>query len=422
MKARFNDTQGVPHDVMTWDHNRHTWHTIQPYPKGRAQLLSEVGSAVANGAMWHNWSSRPHQPLSWEISEFIHQRSDILTDTDSAADIALLHTTTSFYVHSGGLFVPRLGNKPLWGASRALQLGGYHFDIVNEVALLERLGRYRLIILAGQTHLPDGMVAALLDFVGAGGRVLVTGRSGWGDEGCQVLADVLGLDPCSAEVDEGLVLEVPSDWVGAGPRPDGAGICTLAMETSLLGVRPRGAAVMWVALQALGDSSRAVRRQTGWQWASRSLAEDPSRPFVTRYRYGEGEGWYVAADVFGYYERTLYSGLRHLALDLVDRALPDPVVRAHGPWPVEVALRRRRDGAWVCHLINVNVVTANNSIATQFEGVAPCGPVQVELRLPVEPRSVTMIGDGGSIPFDQYGKTIAFGIERVATMESVVIQ
>ena len=41
---------------------------------------------------------------------------------------------------------------------------GEHFDLANEANLARRIGQYQLVILAGQTHLPDETISVLRKF------------------------------------------------------------------------------------------------------------------------------------------------------------------------------------------------------------------------------------------------------------------
>ena len=423
LKARFNDTQGVPHDVMTWDHNSHNpWGGYQTYPKGRKQFFCEVGAALANGAIWDNWTSRPHDAMAWDVADFIHRHKRILSGTESAAEIAVLHSSTSYYVHSGGLFRTQEGNRPVWGASRALQMGGHHYDIVSEHRLPALVERYRLIILAGQTHLPAETVRLLDEFICRGGRLLATGRSGFGDGDSTALADILGLGPRAGEGDQGFVVEARPEWVDEVAKPEGADVCLIALETPRLGVAPQQAEVIQCALSSTGDPSRALRNLTGWQWRSSPMAPDSDRPFLTRNTRGSGEAWYVAADLFGHYEKHHYFGLRHLILDIVDRVLPDPLVRARAERPVEVALRRRGESVLVCHVLNHNMVGMNPAVETQYQRHASTGPVHVELRLPVAPASVRLARTGRTVKSGYETGLLRVTLKDVDVMESLVVR
>jgi len=423
LKARFNDTQGIPHDVMTWDHNSHNpWGGFKTYPKAAKQYFCETASAIANGAIWNQWTSRPYHAQGLEIADFIRARRDILSDTESAAQIAVLHSTSTFYVHSLGLFKTTVGNKPVWGAAHALQTAGHHFDIVSEINLPRRLGQYRLIILANQTHLTAETVDLLTRFVRDGGRLIVAGSSGLGDGNTQALAEILGIEPqTSLDNDEALAIETLPQWIDEVPRPSGAGICTLSMPGPWIHVQPTRAKVICNCLVAPDGEQLKPIGSTGWCWESAAVRPDPDRPFLTLNTFGRGRAFYIAGELFGHYEKHHYFGLRSLILDIVRRALPKPLVRARAKRPVEISLRRRSDRL-ICHLVNINVEGTNVCLETQYQRLPPTGPVRVELRLDRPIASVQHMPTGEQIPFraTRTGPS-CFRAKNVDVMESFVI-
>jgi len=270
-----------------------------------------VCSALANGALWTHWSSLAHSANAWEIAEFIRARSDALFGTESAADIAVLHSASSYFVHSGGFLSTKIGNKPVWAAAAILWQGGYHFDVVGEHALPSRLQRYRLVILANQTHLDPDTLTALREFVRKGGRLLVAGRSALGDGQTSSLADVLGIEP-EARLDPSGSLCVPAEpgILHAEDRPYGADIFVISLATECVGVRPKGCEVVVGRMTAKTTSGQDHAGPSGWLWRGHGLEEDRSRPVLCRHAFGRGEAWYLAADLFAHYDYTKFFGSR----------------------------------------------------------------------------------------------------------------
>ncbi len=425
LKARFNGTQGVPHDVMTWDHNsRNPWarpKPVQSCPKTRSQYFAEVCSALANGAIWTHWTSKAHSHNAWEIADFIHDRESILFGTVSAADIAVLHSSSSFFVHSGGFLSSRIGNMPVWAAAGILWQGGYAFDIVGEHTLPRLIQKYRLIVLANQTHLTPDTVDLLREYVRGGGTILVAGRSGLGDTTTQVLADVLGIAP---EVDPdaagSLCVQTHPAVLGEDAQPHGADIFVLSMATGCVGVRPAGADVVVGRMTAQTTASHDNAGPMGWLWRDHGLTEDKSTPVVTRNRYGAGEGWFIAADVFAHYAYTHFYGVKNLVLSWLEQIHPEPIVRARGRLPVECALRET-DGILYCHLVNINLVGRNNVFETQSEGEIPVEDVVVTLRLPRAVRQIRTVPAGAPLRWETEGDAIRVKVGPVGIMESLEI-
>jgi hypothetical protein len=422
LKARFDTTQGCPHDVMTWDqvsHNPWSKPPFQTYPKGRDQLRQEVASAIANGAIWYNWTSRYNPAGCLETADFVHQRSDMLRGTESLAEIALLHTTTSFYVHSEGFMQFKPGNRPIWGGHRVLLYGGRHHDIVNEVNFARRMNRYRLVILAGQTHLDDATRARLREFVEQGGRLLIAGRSGLGDGNRQTLADLLGLDAeCRIESKLKPFVKVAPEIVDEAPVDDPNVICALGMDIDLIRVRPVAAEVVLANLEPANGNM--PNRVTGWL-APGSFKESGT-PLLTRNRFGKGEAWYLAAGVFGHYERIHYFGLRRFILSIIDQILPAPRFLTEADGPIELSVRyQQSSGATFCHLVNIAVEAVNISLETQYERAVPRGPVTLKVRMVRPPKTVTLEPGGRAVDYSFAHGLLAVKVPGVKIMETVAI-
>lgn len=423
LKARFDTTQGCPHDVMTWDHVSHNpWAKppFQTYPKGRDQLRQEVASTIANGAIWYNWTSRHNPAGCLEAANFVHQRSNMLRGTESLAEIAILHTTTSFYVHSEGFLQFKPGNRPVWGCHRALLYGGRHHDIVNEVNFTRRINQYRLVILAGQTHLDDATRARLCEFVEQGGRLLIDGRSGLGDGTRQMLAALLGLEvECRIESELKPCVKVAPEIVDEVPVDDPNVICALGMDIDLIRVKPAGAEVILANLEPV--SGHMTNRVVGWL-APESFKESDV-PMLTRNRFGKGEAWYLATGVFGHYERIRYFGLRRFILGIVDQILPEPQFLAEADGPVELSVRyQESSGITFCHLVNIAVEAVNISLETQYECVAPCGPVTLRVRMAQPPKTVTLEPGSRAAEYSFAHGVLTVKVSDVNIMETVAIR
>jgi hypothetical protein len=129
----------------------------------------------------------------------------------------------------------------------------------------------------------------------------------------------------------------------------------------------------------------------------------------------------VAADVFGHFDKTHYFGLRHLILSLVDRALPNPRVRADARRPVEVSLRQKEKDTLICHLVNINVGATNPAMETQHEGRVSTGPVEVTIRLDRRPRSVRLTRTGEEVQWQFEEGILSANLPEVEVMESLVV-
>jgi hypothetical protein len=97
---------------------------------------------------------------------------------------------------------------------------------------------------------------------------------------------------------------------------------------------------------------------------------------------------YVANDIFRGYRRTAYGVYKTLVHELMDRLLPDPVLRANCPSTAELTLRRRGDDLLVC-LLHYCPQRRGQDIDI-VEDAQPLVDVELSLRTDREPEAVTL--------------------------------
>jgi hypothetical protein len=170
-------------------------------------------------------------------------------------------------------------------------------------------------VLPEQTALPPDLEAALVGWVQRGGRLIATGRVGPRlneDIPTFALEAVLGVR-----------------WTGGKTEGD------YLMHRGL----PLQVAAPVCQVAAYGaDVVRPLLRSP-----HEGRMQDTGYPAVTRHRFGEGEAFYVAADLFAAYHRCQYPGLRELVGDLFELALPEAPLLTTAPPTLEIALRERGD-------------------------------------------------------------------------------
>ncbi|MGH3878884.1 MAG: hypothetical protein ACRDSK_17780 [Actinophytocola sp.] len=115
------------------------------------------------------------------------------------------------------------GTGPRGILARAMLLGGFRFGAVNLQAGVPDTRSVPVLALAGTTHLPAGVQATLVEYLRAGGRLLLAGRVPERDmtgEPCTVLRDALGLSPLGSlrGTPEFFTSVTAHGW--AAPRPE----------------------------------------------------------------------------------------------------------------------------------------------------------------------------------------------------------
>ena len=182
LEGRFLDARGASWDLMCWGFTKHgdregcVW-------KPASHLCQEVAEVVALGGavMVYAKPQRTGRLVPWhhdilaEVAEFCRERKEWCFRTRTASDAAVLHLAGHYYTCNEPSYNYGRAVEPVEGALHALLETHRSTDILPEDAAVERMGDYGLIVVPEQTHLGDGLVAALERYAAAGGHVILSG-------------------------------------------------------------------------------------------------------------------------------------------------------------------------------------------------------------------------------------------------------
>jgi len=374
LEAKFMDSRGLPWDLMAWGFT-----TAGPMISARwtaktAEHLQLEGALVAanGGAFWiYDQPLRSGRLVDWhmdifaEVARFMRARQAVCQGSTSAPHVALLHSQSHFYANNHPEGTPSLYNtgKPMRTLIGALQLlldNGYHADVMNEGALLRRMNDYPVIVVAEQTHLPQGLRDALLAWVRRGGSLLLTGS------------------------------HVVHDYPGAlGVVADGDAIAGPMYVPAGDGTAPVGGP--WQPVKRAGARTAPLYRTPDTGKRSRS-----PHPAAAIRRFGRG----AIAAVFGAlatsYAEYRYPGIRTFAGDLLRALTGDMPVQIDAPPWVHLVVRQK-PGQRIVHLLNMRPANPLSPVAPHIEAVAPTGPVTVYIRHGRRPRRVCAVPNDAEI-------------------------
>jgi len=365
-EARFLSTRGKPWDIMLW--NFYCSHGMgkpdSPWTVKPPQMLMQEAAALlsfgGNVQIYEHPPVRDGRLIPWRqkrlaaVSAFVKARREVCQRTETIPQIAVLHSEHHLFSEVRGKnLMWNVDVAPVQGAVFALLENSYGVDILDEWALLPRLGEFPMVVVPEQGRLSDAMVAALRGYVEGGGNLLLTGSD---------LYDRFG------EAFLGFrSREVQTEKTYALPAADGE--VPLYSKAWRLGEPTTGE-----AFAPLGEGC---------------LLEDKRLPHpaaVIR-RVGKGQVAYVPADLFRDFNHNRYPLTRCFVGALAERLLPDPDIRVHAPVCVDVALRRRGATRFV-HLVNRASGSPNLPNNGAIDEIPAVGPVRVTMRLPARPASV----------------------------------
>jgi len=375
LEARFLTRQGVPFDLMTWNQcSARPWArgrlpALPAYPKSFEHLAQEGAAILANGGRWSVWVSAyrddalPDSQLEVlaQAAEFARERQPWSHGTESGAYVAVLHSAATHAEAGNGLYDPGPSLDRVRGAHQALLELHHPHDIVNEETLLAHLDEYQVIVLPEQTALPATLDVPLLAWVERGGRLVASGRVAprvIEDVPTFSLEEALGVRWTGRQADGG--------WFRRGNLP-------LQVPGPVYDVALAGAETVLPLLQS---GHEALQNPTGYS-------------AVTRNGYGQGEAYYIAADLFTAFHRSQYPALRDLVGDVLELALPVPSIQTTAPPTIEIALRARGDET-IFHFVNHapgKSLAQNNAFV---ESVPPSPPFSITLQVLEQPAAVRL--------------------------------
>jgi hypothetical protein len=207
-----------------------------------------------------------------------------------------------------------------------------HFTALNEQRLVERMAAYRVVILPEQEYLAEQTWNALERFVQDGGKLIVT-QSAWGGPVDEQMLRLAGVAyEGQRELDYGYVDSTPPLLLRG----------KFARVRALTGTQ---GLYRYVPPLLAGDGDKKFGH--GYAPPTRAGGE----PVITSHRIGRGEVVYIALPFFKAYFDYQSPWQAGLLLELLDRVLPEPLVKVKTAAQVELSVMRKDDDL-VVHLVN----------------------------------------------------------------------
>lgn len=307
-------------------------------------ILYTASVTVANGAGFYiidrqlpdgSLEERAYEMMR-QVFGFLQERRQWLTEARHVPETGVLYSFDSVMGPDLRYFPdPKARTErtePLGGVAQMFMEHARHYTALSAQVLNERIGEYRLVILPETDFLGAATKASLFDFVRSGGALLVT-QSEREDLVDRELLEFAGV-----------AYEGHSDLeYGYFARP---GLEPIAARGRFSMVRPAHDAEELVPYVA---PARAGGKKFGHGFAPPGQ-RDGHAVAISR-KVGAGRVIYVAMPAFRWYLRYQNFYVARLVLELMDRLLPDPLLRVTTPAQVEaVAMRKAAD--LIVHLVN----------------------------------------------------------------------
>lgn len=365
-EARFLSTRGKPWDLMLWSFYRsRAGDPASPWTaKPPEMLIQEAATVLAFGGniqvYEHPQGLRDGRLIPWrmrrlgKVVDFAEERRDLFQSTQTYPQIAVLHSEQhARNTVRGKNLMHDVDVAPVEGAVFSLLESLFAVDVLDEWALLPRLQEFPVVVAPEQDRMSAGMVAALKEYVLAGGRLLVSGAAA---------AERFG--PGFLGVTAGTIVEKQTYYV---PAADGA--VPLYSDRWRL-VEPTTA-------EPLGPVGKTPLR----------TEELFSHPAAVVQRHGSGKVVFVPAAVFRDFRRNRYPLTRKFVGQLMNRLAGRRLIRGRGPSFVDLVCRRKGNRLLI-HLLNrANGVPSDPGNGAVVD-IPAARRLTLEIPLPHAPRSV----------------------------------
>jgi hypothetical protein len=365
LEARYLASTGMPWDLMAWGFDRGKdlgWSL-----KTSDHMEQEAGVVLMQGGGFqiYNQPTRSGHIVESiirqeeKVAAFCRARQEESHGSTTVPQVAVLLSSESYWDASDNVFAPADGvYEGLEGALQALLDLRYSVDVLAEHQLLPRLAEFPLVVVPDSQKISEDFRKALTGYVEKGGNLLLLG------ERCARLFEPI----------LGAALEGP-------PEKMTTELCSTEGTTNADGV--------WQRVTTL--SARAV----GLRCATRDT--DGVREIAATLN-GSGRGRVAA--VYGpaasLYFRTHHPWLAQFIGTITSALFPEPTVQVDGTFPLDVALRRTKDGRLSVHLLN----TGNRPLPDRYnfvDTIPPLHDIRLVVLTPDKPHSVAWVPDGGRL-------------------------
>ncbi|HEX8524782.1 MAG TPA: beta-galactosidase trimerization domain-containing protein [Tepidisphaeraceae bacterium] len=355
---------------------------IKPY----AALEYETSQAMAHGARCsigdqmhpRGTLDRAAYELIGKIYQRVEEREPWLHDARTVAQIGVLVGEEHPTGQGGRIKVTPTDE----GVVRILTQLKHQFDLVDRE---EDFARYELMILPDGVNVDEGLAKKISAYLKRGGKVLATGTSGLSADGGQVKLKEL---PVKAEG----MSPYTTTYIRFGKEiNEGVGATDHVMyERGVRVTAARGGKVLAKVVEPYFERT--------WAHFSSHFQTPPEK--VSRYAaVVEGERvTYIAYPIFTAFALHGNVPFRLLVKNVLERMLPEPVLRVNGPVGMEATVAKQAKRT-IVHLLQYTAERRTEKLDL-IEDVVPVFQVPVSVRMEKAPKRVYIAPQGTDVAFE----------------------
>jgi hypothetical protein len=387
LESRYLGQTGRPWDLMAWGFQQASSNGIGHVHKPAAQLRQEAGVVLAQSGGFQvyyvptraGYFEESHVATMAEVGKYCRSVQKVSQHTETVPQIGIVFSKESLYSGSNRLFGGWGGwVEPARGWLDLVLGCGYSADILPDWKLARVVSKYPFVILPDWAAPGEAVKKTLVDYVAAGGKLLVSGARNAALFGAECGVRLVG----EATVQESYV---PGEVMGI----------TKGLWQDVEPVTAKVLASRFPAMDSRKDGKPAALAQA----------------------LGKGEIVLMPGPMGVVYAETHASTIRQFVAKLLAPRF-QPLVRVEAPPTVEVVLRRK-DGKLVVHLLNeTNMQVAGDFATTDF--VPAVGPVRLGLGRQ-KPKSVMLEPEGVALAAREVGGEWVVEVPRLLQHSAAVV-
>lgn len=402
--ARYTRTLGKPFLGMTGKFHTE-WGDFHSF-KNQAALEFECFQMLALGAQC-SIGDQLHPdgeicPVTYDligsVFDQVEQKESWCRNTKSVTDIG---------VFTPGEFVSDRTPPAAIGAIRMLEEAGHQFDVIDSQA---DLSAYNVIIMPDQIEVSPQLAAKLEAYLGQGGTILASYRSGLDSD------DKFALDQFGVRL------------VGQAPySPD-----FIVPEGVLDNCLPHTEHVMYMrGLEVEALSGTEILASAKVPYFNRTYrhfcshrhtpsAGETGYPAVTQC----GRVIYFAHPIFTQYNENAPHWCKRLVLNALQQLLPKPLVVHNGPSTLITTLNEQEIAGstrWILHLLHYIPVRRGQNMDI-IEDIIPLHKLAVSIRVPQIVQRVTIVPQNEPLDFEQDNGRVEFVLPTLAGHQMIEIR
>lgn len=389
-ESRCIASQGKPWDLMVWSFTHDNEGTYVHKSPVQLQQSAAVVISMGGGFQVYSTQNRDASIKPWlfptlkSVGDFCRERQPFCQYAKPIPQIALLYSTANFEKNSEPLYSSSGKiQDPLRGMLNLLLDSQNAVEILMEHHLEKRINEYPLVVIPETQYLTEGFKKVLLNYVEAGGKLLVVGA-----EPTRMFAEQLGVEL----TDTASVVVKNIGWNG-----------------QMAGVR--GLYQPFKAKNSV-ETYGTLYNEPDFRFQS--------SPAATIASYGKGKIAGVYFDIGKYYLRMNNPIYRNFINALVRKLFPNPKVEVKGSEDVLVTVNEVKNKLAV-NLINISGPHANTRIA-RYDSIPSIGPLDVKIRVDAKPTKVTLQPENVLLKYSYSNGEVKTSVDKVDVHSIIVVE